>query len=35
VRQTTLPEEPAGDWATMYVQDVYNGLEPHVKRSEH
>ena len=34
VRQTTLPEEPAGDWATMYVQDVYNGLEPHVKRGE-
>jgi len=34
VRQTTLPEKPAGDWATMYVQDVYNGLEPHVKRGE-
>ncbi|MHC4506046.1 MAG: HzsA-related protein, partial [Planctomycetota bacterium] len=21
-------------WATVYVQDVYNGLEPHVKRGE-
>ncbi len=23
-----------GGWATVYVQDVYNGLEPHVKRGE-
>jgi hypothetical protein len=21
-------------WATVYMQDVYNGLEPHVKRGE-
>ncbi|MFC1736511.1 hypothetical protein ACFL1X_10350 [Candidatus Hydrogenedentota bacterium] len=27
-------QESAGDWATVYVQDVYNGLEPEVKRGE-
>ena len=34
VRQSTLPEEPQGPWAAVYIQDVYNGLEPHVKRGE-
>jgi len=28
-----LPSE-AGPWATLYLQDVYRGLEPHVKRGE-
>ncbi|MDP6542900.1 MAG: hypothetical protein QGH60_02850 [Phycisphaerae bacterium] len=23
-----------GNWATVFMQDVYNGLEPHVKRGE-
>ena len=29
-----LPKDGSvsGAWATMYMQDVYNGLEPHVKR---
>jgi len=34
VRQTTLPDEAPGPWATVYVQDIYNGLAPHVKRGE-
>jgi len=34
VRQTTLPEQPDGPWAAVYIQDVYNGLEPHVARGE-
>ncbi len=25
---------PQGDWATVYLQDVYQGLEPHVQRGE-
>ncbi len=31
-----LPEDGSvsGAWATMYIQDVYNGLTPHVKRGE-
>ncbi len=31
-----LPEDGSvsGNWATLYMQDVYNGLEPHVKRGE-
>ena len=28
-----LPEQ-AGPWATVIVQDIYNGLEPHVKRGQ-
>lgn len=34
--ETELPEDGSvsGAWATMYIQDVYNGLEPHVKRGE-
>jgi len=35
VRPSHLP--PAGEadaWATLYLQDVYNGLEPHVKRGD-
>lgn len=31
---TLPPREQAGVWATVCVQDVYNGLEPHVKRGE-
>jgi len=31
---STLPEKPAGAWATMHLSDVYQGLEPHVKRGE-
>ncbi|MFW6162542.1 MAG: hypothetical protein ACODAJ_07205 [Planctomycetota bacterium] len=34
VRQSALPEEEPGPWAAVYVQDVYKGLEPHVKRGE-
>ena len=33
VHSTTLPEK-AEAWATIYLQDVYNGLEPNVKRGE-
>ncbi len=33
VRPSILPED-ADDWATVYVQDVYQGLEPQVKRGE-
>ena len=31
-----LPEDGSvsGNWATLYMQDVYNGLEPQVKRGE-
>ena len=30
-----LPEgEREGQWATLYLQDVYNGLGPHVERGE-
>jgi hypothetical protein len=31
-----LPEDGSvsGAWATVYVQDVYNGLTPHVKRGD-
>lgn len=28
-----LPENPS-PWATVVIQDVYNGLEPHVKRGQ-
>ena len=32
---STLPEKPAPEgWATVFVQDVYRGLEPEVKRGE-
>jgi hypothetical protein len=33
---TELPEDGSvsGNWATVFMQDVYNGLEPHVKRGE-
>ncbi|NQT53972.1 PD40 domain-containing protein, partial [bacterium] len=34
VRQSALPTHPDGQWATLYVQDIYNGLEPHVRRGE-
>jgi mono/diheme cytochrome c family protein len=35
VRATILPPGGAEDhWATVYVQDVYNGLEPVVQRGE-
>jgi len=30
----SLPEQPEGNYATIYMQDVYNGLEPYVKRGE-
>jgi len=35
-RMTALPEDGSvsGAWATVFMQDVYNGLEPHVKRGE-
>lgn len=33
VRPTGVKAD-AGPWATVMVQDVYNGLEPHVKRGE-
>ena len=31
-----LPKDGSvsGAWATMYMQDVYNGLEPHVRRGQ-
>ncbi|HEY3320959.1 MAG TPA: hypothetical protein VGP72_10880 [Planctomycetota bacterium] len=31
-----LPQDGSvsGKWASLYMQDVYNGLEPHVKRGE-
>lgn len=31
---SSLPEKPKGPWATVFMQDVYNGLEPHIKRGE-
>ena len=35
-RDAELPEDGSvsGNWATVFMQDVYNGLEPHVKRGE-
>lgn len=33
VRPSVLPEE-SDNWATVIMQDVYNGLEPHVKRGQ-
>ncbi|MBW8038596.1 MAG: hypothetical protein FVQ85_01205 [Planctomycetes bacterium] len=36
-RPTVLPSllpEKAENWATVILQDVYNGLEPHVKRGD-
>jgi mono/diheme cytochrome c family protein len=35
-RDAELPEDGSvsGNWATVFVQDVYSGLEPHVKRGE-
>ncbi|HEY3320204.1 MAG TPA: hypothetical protein VGP72_07050 [Planctomycetota bacterium] len=33
LRQTPLPEKNDG-WATVFCQDVYNGLEPAIKRGE-
>ena len=35
-RTPELPEDGSvsGAWATVFMQDVYNGLEPHVKRGE-
>jgi hypothetical protein len=35
VRASSLPDpEKAGPWATVYLQDVYNGLGPSVARGE-
>jgi hypothetical protein len=34
VRPSTLPEQPQEPWASVYIQDVYNGLEPYVRRGE-
>jgi len=35
VSPSRLPEAPEdGNWATVYLQDVYKGLEPQVKRGE-
>jgi hypothetical protein len=32
IRKSTLPdEELSGPWAAVYLQDVYNGLSPHVQ----
>ena len=35
-RSAVLAEDGSvsGGWATVFMQDVYNGLEPHVKRGE-
>ena len=35
-RSAELPEDGSvtGAWATLFMEDVYNGLEPHVKRGE-
>jgi len=30
----SMPAEEPDNWATMYLQDVYQGLEPHVKRGD-
>jgi len=32
-RPSILPEE-SDQWATVFIQDIYNGLEPHVKRGD-
>jgi len=29
-----LPAEQDGEWATVFVQDIYQGLEPYVKRGQ-
>ena len=34
VRAPQQVPEDAGQWATVFVQDIYNGLEPHVQRGE-
>ncbi len=34
VQSQTLPEDLGGDWATVFVQDVYEGLEPEVARGQ-
>jgi len=34
VRPSTLPKGEAEPWGTVVMQDVYNGLEPDVKRGE-
>ncbi|KPK80443.1 MAG: hypothetical protein AMJ81_12085, partial [Phycisphaerae bacterium SM23_33] len=34
VFNSSLPPEPPGRWASLFLQDVYNGLEPHVARGE-
>ncbi|MCY3021654.1 MAG: hypothetical protein NTW87_21790 [Planctomycetota bacterium] len=34
VRNSGLQEKGEEEWATVYLQDVYNGLEPQVKRGE-
>ena len=31
---TPLHEAPPDEWATVFLQDVYNGLEAHVRRGE-
>ncbi len=31
---SVLPAEPQGSWATVFLSDVYQGLEPHVPRGE-
>ncbi len=31
---SSLGDAPEEEWATVFLQDVYNGLEPHVKRGE-
>ena len=35
-RSAMLPEDGSvsGNWATVFMEDVYNGLEPHVARGE-
>ncbi|MHC4253613.1 MAG: HzsA-related protein, partial [Planctomycetota bacterium] len=34
VRAPYVPEDETEPWATVFVQDIYRGLEPHVKRGE-
>jgi hypothetical protein len=34
VRASTLPSGDPEPWATVFIQDVYQGLEPQVKRGE-
>ncbi len=31
---SVLPKDANEPWATLFVQDVYNGLEPYIKRGE-